>query len=379
VESANFPEPEEGGCIDDLEAMLNLRSRRDFIMLIGFVLGCYQPQRPFLQVLLMGPHGSAKTSAMKRACALIDPIINDPLAPPREDRAILIVAQTTFVQAYDNVKAISQERSAVYCRLSTGGGQRGRTLYTTKEPFGLWARRPLIQTATRMVVKEPDHVDRTVIVGTASAFEHEDEDKRKTEAELDPAFTLIWPKLLGCILDAVVIGLRRQQDKEPIPGRLPRMADFAVWAHRCETGLGWPRGTILNAYRESVQEYAQDVAELDPIAAAVLTFMLKRPDGWKGSASMLLALLNQQDGGRPLRSRDWPRDAGDLSSHLSELVSVLFRSNLSLTWKRNGRERTIVMQWLAPARPNGIDEDNKSATPEPAERANRPAEGSIKL
>jgi hypothetical protein len=355
-----LPIPEHDGKIDDLEPLLNLRSRRDFIMLIGFILGCYQPIGPFLQLLLLGPHGSAKTSAMKRACALIDPIINDPLAPPREDREILIVAQSTFVQAYDNVKSISQERSAVYCRLSTGGGQRGRTLYTTKDPFGLWARRPLIQTATRMVVKEPDHVDRTVIVGTGTAFEDENEGKRKPEALLNPEFIQAWPKLFGCILDAVVEGLRRQRANEAIPVNLPRMADFAVWTYRCEQGLGWEPGTILNAYRESTLEYAQDVAELDPVAAAVITFMLKQPDGWKGSASMLLALLNHQDGGRPSRSRDWPRDAGDIAVHLSELTGVLFRNNLSVTWRRNGRERSIVMQWLTPARPNGADDGGES-------------------
>ncbi len=31
------------------------------------------------------------------------------------------------------------------------------------------------------------------------------------------------------------------------PGRLPRMADFALWATACETGL-WPAGTFTLAY-----------------------------------------------------------------------------------------------------------------------------------
>jgi hypothetical protein len=353
-----LPIPECGGNIGDLEKLINLRSRRDFIMLIGWVLGCYQPSKPFLQALFLGAHGSAKTSAMKRACSLIDPIVNDPLAPSREDRDVLVVAQFTFVQAFDNVKSISRERSAIYCRLSTGGGQRNRALYTDKGGYGLWARRPLIQTSTRMVVKEPDHVDRTVILGMGRAFENENEDKRKPESELDPEFNKIWPKLFGCILDAVVEGLRRQQCKEPIPKKLPRMADFAAWTWRCEPGLGWKQGTILNAYREAIEEYAQDVAELDPVAAATLNFMLKHPDGWKGTVTILLALLGQLDGGRHARSRDWPRDAADLSIQLHELGSVFFRNKLLLEWHRNGRERLLTMIWLegaitAPGRPNG--------------------------
>jgi hypothetical protein len=356
-----FPLPERGGGIGDLEKLLNLRSRRDFILAIAWILGCYQPANPYLQALLLGPHGSAKTSAMKRLCSLIDPILYDPLAPSREDRDVLVVAQSTFVQAFDNVKKISSERSAIYCRLSTGGGQRNRALYTDKSGYGLWARRPLIQTSTRMVVKEPDHADRTVIIGMGRAFENENEGKRKPESILNAEFAKVWPGLFGCILDAVVEGLRRQRANEPIPARLPRMADFVVWAGRCEVGLGWKSGTILDAYRKAIEEYAQDVAELDPVASAVITFMLKHPDGWKGTMTLLLALLNHADGGRATRSRDWPRNAVNLSIQLHELGSVFSRNKLLLEWHRNGRERLLTMIWIegAPAGPppNGLDEE----------------------
>jgi hypothetical protein len=377
-----LPLPERGGTIDDLEQLINLRSRRDFILSVGWILGCYQPANPYLQALLMGAHGSAKTSAMKRLCSLIDPIFCDPLAPPREDRDVLVVAQATFVQAFDNAKKISSERSAIYCRLSTGGGQRGRVLYTDKGEYGLWARRPLIQTSTRMVVKEPDHADRTVIIGMGRAFEDENEGKRKTEALLDAEFIKVWPKLFGCILDAVVEGLRRQRAKEPTPAHLPRMADFAVWAGRCETGLGWPPGTILTAYRAAIEEYAQDIAELDSVASATIAFMLKHPDGWKGTVTLLLALLGQADGGRAARSRDWPRNAMDLSIRLRELGSVFFRNSLLLDWRRNRGERQLVMLfWIggpSARRPNGFDEmvpaGSVRVTPEADQPDSKPTE-----
>jgi hypothetical protein len=365
--------------INVLEAMLNLRSRRDFVLLIGFVLGCYQPAGPFLQVLLLGPHGSAKTSAMKRALALIDPVINDPLAPPREDREVLITAQTTFVQGFDNVKSISVERSAVYCRLSTGGGQRGRMLYTDKTGYGLWARRPLIQTSTRMVVKESDHVDRTVLIGMGDAFEDKNAGRRKPETVLDREFADAWPKLLACILDAVVEGLRRQRADEPIPENPPRMADFVVWAHRCETGLGWKQGTILNAYREAIAEYAQDVAELDPVASAVIAFMLDHPDGWTNTTTMLLALLGKLDAGRYARSKDWPRDAGNLGAQLHELSSVFFRNRLLLRWHRNGRERLVAMTWMTEAPPGQANGASRTANGEATQPETSAPEGPIPL
>jgi hypothetical protein len=46
-------------------------------------------------------------------------------------------------------------------------------------------------------------------------------------------------------LDAVVHGLRSLDRVEL--DRLPRMADFALWATACETAL-WPAGTFVRAY-----------------------------------------------------------------------------------------------------------------------------------
>jgi hypothetical protein len=50
---------------------------------------------------------------------------------------------------------------------------------------------------------------------------------------------------LGALLDAVVEGLRRLPETQP--PKLPRMADFALWAMACETALR-PAGTFWSAY-----------------------------------------------------------------------------------------------------------------------------------
>jgi hypothetical protein len=53
------------------------------------------------------------------------------------------------------------------------------------------------------------------------------------------------PRILGALLDAVAQGLRMLPQTEL--DELPRMADFAVWATACESGL-WPAGTFWEAY-----------------------------------------------------------------------------------------------------------------------------------
>jgi hypothetical protein len=351
-----LPMPAPGGDINNLEGMLNLRGNRDFILAVAWVLGCYQPNHSLLQALLLGRHGSAKTSTLRRLCALIDPLLNEPSEPVREDREMILVAQTTYVQNVDNVVKISPTRSAALCRLSTGGTQRGRILYTTADTYSLHARRPVIQTAIRMVVAAPDLIDRTAIIGMGTPFEEEKEASRETERVLEAKFQAAWPKLLGCILKAVSEGLRHLRADEPVPKPLPRMADFAEWTYRCEAGLGWERGTILKAYREALDEYARDIAELDTIASGLLQFMLDNPDGWRGSVAMLGAHLNRMDGGRAARGSPRIWDLKELSAAIDELSSVLFRNGLRVTRSHSGGKREVVMAWLPTARPNGQDE-----------------------
>ena len=99
------------------------------------------------------------------------------------------------------------------------------------------------------------------------------------------------PRLLGALLEAASHGLRM------LPGvrldRLPRMADFALWAAACETAL-WPVGTFARAYERNRRTAIEDAIDADPVAACVRAFMAER-GSWTGSAADLL-----RDGGDPI-------------------------------------------------------------------------------
>jgi len=66
------------------------------------------------------------------------------------------------------------------------------------------------------------------------------------------------------------------------------MADFAVWASACETGL-WPAGTFSRAYAANRKAAMDDIIEADPTAAWVRAFMADR-SSWTGTAADLLRL-----------------------------------------------------------------------------------------
>jgi hypothetical protein len=132
-------------------------------------------------------------------------------------------------------------------------------------------------------VTRPDLADRSLFLTLSPIPEHE----RRPEAELHALFAAERPRILGVLLDAVVTGLN--QLPETRLEKLPRMADFALWAAACETAF-WPAGTFEAAYHSNRDEAVDNVIDSDPVASAVRTMMAARPN-WDGTAAELLVVL----------------------------------------------------------------------------------------
>src|SRR6266436_5358975 len=164
--------------------------------------------------------------------------------PPRwlspEGSDLFIAASNGHVLAFDNVSGLPAWISDTLCRLATGGGFAVRQLYTDQDEVLFDAARPVILNGIEEIVTRPDLADRAVFL----TLQPIPEEHRRPEQELWAAFDAARPRVLGVLLDAVVVGLKR------LPAtrleKLPRMADFALWATACETAL-WPTGTFWAA------------------------------------------------------------------------------------------------------------------------------------
>jgi len=159
----------------------------------------------------------------------------------------------------DNVSDLPPWISDTLCRLATGGGFAVRQLYTDQDEVLFDAARPVILNGIEDIVTRPDLADRAVFL----TLEPIQEERRRPEAELWAAFEAERPYLLGVFLDAVVKGLKRLPETRL--EKLPRMADFALWATG-ETAL-WPAGTFWSAYCGNRDEAVEGVIDADPVAA----------------------------------------------------------------------------------------------------------------
>ena len=224
-----LPLPARGGSIDELAPFLNLPSRDDFVLVVAWLLGALRAGGPYPLLALSGEQGSAKTVLSKMLRALVDPSVAPVRALPREDRELFIAANNGHVLAFDNLTSLPPWLSDTLCRLTSGGAFAVRQLYTDQDEVLFSAARPVILNGIEDVITRPDLADRAILLTLNPITETQ----RRAEKTLWREFELARPRILGALLDAAVQGLRSLPRARL--ERLPRMADFALWATACET------------------------------------------------------------------------------------------------------------------------------------------------
>jgi hypothetical protein len=355
----SMPIPVGGGSVATLRSFLNVQTDADFVLVVAWALACLRNRGPYPVIVLSGEQGSAKSTFSAILRALLDPNTAPLRALPREDRDLFIAASNGHVLAFDNVSGLPAWISDTLCRLATGGGFAVRQLYSDQDEVLFDAARPVILNGIEDIVTRPDLADRAVFL----TLEPIPEDRRRPEQELWTAFEAERPRILGVLLDAVAKGLaelpRTKLDK------LPRMADFALWATACETAL-WPQGTFWSAYCGNRDEAVEGVIDADPIAAAVRAVMTTRTE-WTGTASELLGALAEMVGERVAKSKTWPDSPRALAGRLRRAATFLRKIGIDIGFEREGRARTRMIRITTTGKPTSPEtqgaQPSASSTP----------------
>ena len=332
-----LPEPERGGQIGGLRAMLNLTNDDDFNLAVAWLLAALRATGPYPVLVLTGEQGSAKSTCAQMLRALVDPHEAALRAPPRNEQELFIAARNTHVLAFDNLSTVLAWLSDALCRLSTGAGFAARKLYTDDEENVISAKRPVLLNSIDAVMTRGDLADRALVL-TLKAIP---ELHRKPESDVRADFEHAHPKILGALLDAMVVGLDR------LPGvrldRLPRMADFAEWVVACEPGV-FDESAFLRAYTRNTKSAVTTVLDASPVAGAVCDLMRARSgEVWEDTPTALYAELTRRVGERVANTRGWPVNAQSLSLRLNHITSALRPAGIAVE-RQKGGQRLI---WLS--------------------------------
>jgi hypothetical protein len=224
------------------------------------------------------------------------------------------------------------------CRLATGGGFGGRQLYSDHDEAIFDATRPLVFNAIpELGTARPDFLDRALIVEFMSL----PPELRRDEAGYWSDFSKQRPRILGALLDAVVVGLRNL----PLVKleRPPRLADFALWVNACEEALEMKPGEAMAACRANSAE-AQGLAfEASPLYHPLIE--LARA-GFTGTVAELHERLETMVSDAMRRSVRWPKAPNGLGNALRRMATNLRAAGIELQFSRNdvlGRRMVSVV------------------------------------
>jgi hypothetical protein len=349
-----LPVPLSGGSVETLRSFLNVKTTADFVLVVAWALAALRNCGPYPVLVLSGEQGSAKSTFSAVLRSLLDPNSAPLRALPREDRDLFIAANNGHVLAFDNVSGLPGWISDTLCRLATGGGFAVRQLYSDQDEILFDAERPVILNGIEDFVTRPDLADRAVFL----TLQPIPEQQRQPEGELWRTFEVERPRILGVLLDAVVRGLNRLADTRL--EKLPRMADFALWAAACESAF-WPAGTFEAAYRTNRDEAVDSVIDADPVASAIRTMMVGR-SSWTGTASDLLVVLVRTAGEREPKSKGWPQTPRAVAGRLRRAVTFLRKIGIEVMFSREGQTRARMIQIVATDAASGIDNEGTQSS-----------------
>jgi hypothetical protein len=217
------------------------------------------------------------------------------------------------------------------------------------------AGRPIILNGIEDVVSRPDLADRALFL----TLPYLSEVRRRPEQTLWQDFELARPRLLGVLLDALSNGLRALPHVRL--DRLPRMADFALWAAACEISL-WPAGTFARAYAANRRAAIDDAIDADPVAACVRDLMAER-SSWAGTAADFLRAGADWDG-TSSPGRGWPNNPRALAGRLRRTQTFLRALGIDISFSREGRagSRVIRMHTTLAHTVSSVSSSDKEST-----------------
>lgn len=343
--SLPLPMPERGNAADGIAKLGELIQPKNpdhLKLVVGVMVACLRSGYPVPGLVFDCEPGSAKTEALKTTRMFIDPHVSDTPGLPKNEEDLLVAANAQWLPCFDNVANMSRGMSDALCRLVTGGGKSGRKLYKDDEAHHIAVMRSFVMSAVESPTMMNDFIDRTITIPLARIEKYiplRQFEKRRAE---------VMPVIMGALLDGASSALRRLDEVEEVHiGKLPRMADFALWVEAAGQAFGWEDGEFIAAYNNMLDERMAKNAADNPLCILLREWLFVTEGGVaEGPAVKLLDRLHNFANIRLDRDRssygEWfPKTPRGLSSRLKADRRLL--ASIGISYEAFSPENTEAM------------------------------------
>lgn len=330
--------PIEGGDLKNICNYLNVSTEAHKILLTTYLPVSLFPDIARQLLLMHGPQGSGKSTALSLIRSLIDPSVIPLLTPPTSNLDISRDANHNYCFYLDNVSGIDQKLSDAMCRLVTGSSLTKRELYSDDEDVIYRLKRAVGLNGVAQFANNPDLLDRCLIV----QLERISEQNRRLDNDLQELFNQEKPKLLGALYTAVS-GILVSLDEVKGQGlTLPRMADYYLHAATASHVIGYGVENFVKAYDQNVNEQNQESINASTVGILLLDFMTLRGDRWEGSSSTLYTALSELADGNSTLSK-YPRSPAWIWRKIQEIRPTLESIGILAEKDDSVRPRRIIL------------------------------------
>ena len=320
--------------------IFNISGNSQSMLIMGWLIGCFMPDRPKPMLVIQGEQGSGKSFLASMLRSLVDPAKADKTSLPSSERDLYVQAQNNYVLSFDNQRTLHKRHSDWLCRMVTGGGYSTRRLYTNNEEEVFRVTRPIILNGITQIADQPDLIDRSIFINTPVI----DANSRKPEKELLNSFNTQKPMILGELCNALSASLRNKKKEY---ARLPRMADFAKFVSGAEEELGWKEGSFVEAMNANRMEALEEMNEYDSLLSLILELGRKNKDLafiFNGTAENLFQELIEMLPGKHQKSA-FPVSPAALSKRLNGLKPVLREMEIVIKNNKSNGKRIKRIEW----------------------------------
>ncbi len=253
------------GNVHLMRSHINLKYEMDYRLLIVHLCLLFIPRLQTPILILTGSQGSAKTTLLAMIKAIADKSVTMLRTQHKELTDLAIALNKEHFTAFDNLSEITN--SDTLCSSVTGGVHTARELYTNFNEVRLILDSRVGITATNLVVKAPDLLDRCLNIKLSRI----EDKKRIPHNEVWKRFNADLPTIFGGVLTTI----SRAMAIEPtlaIPA-LPRMAEYAKWGCAVAEALGFGWEQYLRDFQRSTFLSTRESLQNDSFCYVVMAYM----------------------------------------------------------------------------------------------------------